>query len=186
LIGVGCISSAAYAMRATVLGQKMETDPETQQVLRERRDRFTGEVIREWETIIVPGTDGEAGTDFEFDCAAEAVITGGLNTQGTAERFTSKGKVETVDFVIIRFSPKIILNRRMQITNLRNKRTGEVLWVEEEQKDEAGDYIPTIFNVNGVSPVTDIFGNHIENYALLSRAEVQAEWNSPETEDDNG
>lgn len=183
MIGVGCISSAAYAMRATVLGQKPEIDPSTQQVLRERRDPFTGEVIREWETIIVPGTDD---TPFEFDCAAEAVITGGLNTQGTAERFTSKGEVETVDFVIIRFSPKIILNRRMQITNLRNKRTGEVLWVEEEQKDEAGDFIPTIFNVNGVSPVTDIFGNHIENYALLSRAEVQAGWNSPETEDDNG
>jgi hypothetical protein len=63
------------------------------------------------------------------------------------------------------------ITKRDRVTNIRNAR-GQIIWKEEEMENE-GVYKSTTFDVLGVTPVLDPFGNHIENYALLERAEVQ-------------
>lgn len=182
----GCSLSAKNTMRATVLRPGTSTpNPENQESGywdESARHPITNEIIRVWvpeETEIEdnPDTKHDEGW-FTFPCEARSVVTGGLNTQGTAERWTTKGEYEDVDFVTIKYSPKIILTKRDRITNIRGA-DGEILWVEEGMKDPEGKhtYKPTIFDVNGVSPLVDPFNNHIENYALLSRATSQ----NPET-----
>ena len=86
---------------------------------------------------------------------------------GTTERFTSHGVLESVDYVKMTFPRFIKISKRDRITNIRNRK-GQVVWAEEEH-----DGSPTVFNVMGVTPVLDPFGNWIENFALLARSEDQ-------------
>lgn len=138
-----------------------------------QQDEDSGALIRVWvpdTDDVVENPDAVTGGMLEgrrFKCMARGFTDGGIRVAGTTERFSSRGTLETVDFVTIKFPKNVILTRRDRVTDIRNARN-ELLWKEEEFDDSA-----TIFEVNGVTPIIDPFGNHVENSALLQRAEVQ-------------
>lgn len=185
-VGWGCITSLKYDQTATLLRQGygssvpiigtdevLHEDSETTGPYVTKQDPITGAIIRVWEpAIIVP--DDPATPDineeqvFNFECQARGIITGGLNSQGTAERWTSKGTYENVDFVEMQVAPSVIITKRDRVTNIRNSR-GEIVWREEEY----GSMKPTVFDVRGVMPSLDPFGSLVEWYVLLERTEDQ-------------
>lgn len=132
----------------------------------------TGEPIRVWvpaETPDDPTTeDIDERQTFRFPCQARSIITGGLNSQGTTERWTTKGNYDNVDFIEIQVPPNITITKRDRITNVTDS-NGKVIWREEEY----GDFSPTVFDVLGVAPSLDPFGSVVEYFILAARAEVQ-------------
>jgi hypothetical protein len=151
-------------MFATVLNQG-PTAPDTEGHWVDRQDEDTGEITRVWVTdsdVDTPGTQQR-----EIPCIVRGVVDGGIRVAGTTERYTPAGIYENVDFAKMSFPAGIVVTKRDRITNIKN-RDGVIIWKEEEFDSAA-----TVFDVLGVTPITDPFGKHIENMALLQRAEVQ-------------
>lgn len=194
-IGFGCITSAKYDQKATLLRQGYASDAPAIRPAKDTEDDnysgleggyemvqhpVTGQIERVWvpAKIPVPGavddptTTGEDEREdlqvFRFECQARPIITGGLNSQGTTERWTTKGTYENVDFIEVQFPANIVVTKRDRITNITDSR-GNVIWREEEH----GSFKPTIFDVQGVAPSLDPFGSVIEYFALCKRAESQ-------------
>lgn len=177
-----CLTSARFNMSALVLSQGQPTpgNPEEGHSpnghYEYQQDPDTGAMIRVW--VIVPddvpeppsavSTPGGMMEGTRFKCMARGFTDGGIRVAGTTERFSSRGTIDTVDFVTIKFPKFVILSRRDRVTDIRNNKN-VLLWKEEEFDDA-----PTVFEVNGVTPIIDPFGNHIENSALLQRAEIQS------------
>jgi len=155
-------------MYATVLNQGPTApgpteDPEGHWV--DKQDPDTGEITRVWTADDNPTEAGEQRRI--IPCIVRGVIDGGIRVAGTTESYTPSGVYNSVDFVKMSFPANVKLNKRDRITNITN-RQGEIIWLEEEFTSA-----PTVFDVMGVTPVVDPFGTHVENFALLQRAEVQ-------------
>jgi hypothetical protein len=151
-------------MTATVLSQGDYGTTSAASNFSNKQDPETGEMIRVWTT----DTSEAAGTQLrDIQCIARGILDGGIRVAGTTERFNPQGIIESVDYVKIQFPASEVISKRDRITNIRNRK-GTVIWTEEEYNGA-----PTVFEVLGVTPVTDPFGNHVENSALLQRAEVQ-------------
>lgn len=167
-----CLTGARFNMEASVLHQEVD-NPAT--IIDEsgswvnRQDPDSGEIIRVWlpATPDDPDTPLVDETTFEtFPCIARGIIDGGIRVAGTTERFDEM--YEGVDFVRIQFPASVKLSRRDRVTNIRGS-NGEIIWREYDQPDAP----PTVFNVNGATPIIDPFGNHMEYMVLLERAEIQ-------------
>jgi hypothetical protein len=163
---MSCLLSSRFNMRATVLRQ-VGTNPqenpgghwETQQ------DPETGDIIRVWvadEDADEPGNQG-----LVINCIIRGVTNGGIRVAGTTQRYSEV--YENIDWATLAFPKKYILSKRDRITNVTNSK-GELIWKEEEIEGAPA----TVFIVMGVTPVVDPFGNHIENTALIQRAQVQS------------
>lgn len=101
-------------------------------------------------------------------CSARAILEGGIRVTSTTERYSTRGTLDTVDYINFEFPANEVITRRDRITDIRD-RDGNLVWIEEESTSR-----PTIFEVTGVSPVTDPFGGHIKNTSLLARADDQS------------
>jgi len=132
------------------------------------QDPDTGQIKEVWVPVDQPD-DPETPQDesvLVMPCIVRPVVDGGIRVAGTTERIGAL--YENVDFVIMSFPREIILTKRDRVTDIRD-RSGQILWVDEEF--EGNPTRSTVFNVNGVSPQLDAFNRHIENRALLERAE---------------
>lgn len=174
-----CLTSARFNMSALLMvpGTAPDADPNTgtpNGQYEYQQDPDSGALVRVW----VPATDeipeSQAAVEEglmegrRFKCMARGFTDGGIRVAGTTERWSSRGTIDTVDFITIKFPKNVILTRRDRVTDIRNSEA-ELLWKEEEFDNSA-----TIFEVNGVTPIVDPWGKHIENSALLQRAEVQS------------
>lgn len=182
-IGFICATSAKYEQKATLLRPEAdlksrssagtETPTESGGWVTEQHP-ITGQPIRKWvdaiELVDDPDTPDidESVTSFRFTCQARSIITGGLNSQGTTQRWTSKGDYENVDFVELQVPKDVLITKRDKVTNITDSR-GNVIWKEEEY----GRMTPTVFNVRGVAPSVDPFGHVVEQFVLLERSEAQ-------------
>lgn len=164
---MGCLVSTKFTMLADILHQGAVSDPVQLGHYETRQDEDSGAIIRVWVEDIDQNQPGvQADT---IPCEIRGIIDGGIRVAGSTERFSSRGSYEMVDFARMKFPAQIIITRRDRITRVRSqKRPEQVIWLEEEWDDR-----PTTFDVMGVTPITDPFGNHVENMALLQRAEVQ-------------
>jgi len=54
----------------------------------------------------------------------------------------------------------ITINRTFRVSNIRDRITGEILWLSEQRQ-------PIEFNVLGVTPIQDPFGRNVEYEILL-------------------
>lgn len=121
------------------------------------QDPDSGEIKEVW--TILPSGIG-------IYCAFHGILDGGIRVSGTTERF---GAIyENIDWAKMNFGPFEKIDKRAQITNVRNL-SGTVIWREEEMAGSP----PTVFDVQGVIPVVDGLGRHTENVGLLQRHEVQ-------------
>lgn len=157
-----CLTSARMNMTATVLRQYVDNNEATGHY-EVYQDPESGEIIRKW---IETDPDDPDAVALIIPCSARPIVNSGMKGAGTTEEWGER--YVDVDWIKMSFPAHIILSNRDRITDIKS-RAGVVVWKEEQ----IGDAIATVFDIVGISPVTDPFGNHIENLALLRRAEVQ-------------
>lgn len=166
-----CITSARFNMTSTVLTQDDQGQYDDNNLgevghWENRQDPETGEIIRVWVVEdadpVAPGVQAKT-----VKCIVRGILDGGIRVAGTTERYTPQGLIESVDYVKMQFPASVTITKRDRVTNIANRK-GIIIWREEES-----DNAPTIFDVQGVTPVVDPFGNLIEWSALLQRSEAQ-------------
>lgn len=163
-----CISSARYDCTAVILKESGSPETRTEGDYAYVQDPISGSISRTW-----AGTTASPG-GILIDCAAKGFVSTGIHGQGTeaviSEKFYKR------DMVRIEFSSNIHLTDKDKVTEIRYKKTGQLIWREEEREIlGSGEWteVPTVFNVIGVTPVIQPFVGHIENSAMLERSEVQ-------------
>jgi hypothetical protein len=100
-----------------------------------------------------------------IDCYAKGIITNSISTRA-ADKQQFSNKYTNEQLIQIRTIEKI--NIRHKITNIRNK-NGGYIWTELNYPTET----PTVFEVIGVTPITDPFGNVIAYNSTAKRSENQ-------------
>lgn len=164
-----CLTSARFTMKATVLSQgSYGSDSVTEAgYFTDRQNPLTFEIERVWVPLDSDPVTG--GTQpYEFDCVVRGIVDGGIRVAGTTERLTPSGTIESADYARMQFPPNVPISKRDRIYNVKDS-NGVLAWKEEEYNGAA-----TVFDVLGVTPIFDPFNNHIENHALLQRADVQS------------
>jgi hypothetical protein len=153
-------------MRATVLRQT-GTNPQQNPGghWENRQDPDSGAIERVW----IPDEDADTpgAQTLVINCMVRGVTNGGIRVAGTTQRYSEI--YENIDWAMMVFPKSITLTKRDRLTNITNSK-GELIWTEEEIDGNPA----TVFLVMGATPVIDPFGNHIENTALLQRAQVQS------------
>ncbi|AXH66562.1 hypothetical protein SEA_STARBOW_53 [Streptomyces phage Starbow] len=163
---MSCLISSRFNMRATVLRQAGTNPQENPGGHWETvQDPDSGAIERVW----VPDEDSDTPGDqtLVIKCMVRGVTNGGIRAAGTTQRFSEI--YENVDWAIIQFPASVALSKYDRVTNISNSK-GQLIWREEEINQAPA----TVFQVMGSTPVIDPFGNHIENTALLQRAQVQS------------
>lgn len=165
-----CITGARFTMSAELLRTVTQADLDSDSDPTggnwvQIQDPITGAILNQW----VPGADDPETPEYEatpvtVDCVARGIVSGGIRASGTAENFGDT--YENIDLVRLWTPARVQITKRDRVTNIREKRGGRVVWLDEESGDS-----PTVFNVNGVTPLFDAFNRHIENFVLLERAE---------------
>lgn len=169
-----CLTGNRFSMNAEVLTWTGITQSDSTTVDQSGtwvtyQDPITGEILNRWIPTSTGETDNpdtpgdESLTTVTIPCLARGIVDGGIRVAGTTERFGDM--YENIDFVKLWTPAHVRVTKRDRITNIRWKKGGEVIWLDEE-----GDSAPTIFNVNGVTPLFDAFNRHVENFVLLERA----------------
>jgi len=117
----------------------------------------------------VSGKSGQTKDQWVFvetmQVGIQTITSDGIRVAATTERYGEK--YENVDWLTLK-TPKSI-SRSCRITNIRQKKDGPALFVEEELKGSP----PTWYNINGQAPTLGPFGEVIEWTGLISRGEVQ-------------
>ena len=117
------------------------------------QDRDTGIIKKEWLFIkTVP-------------CSAKGVISNSISTR-SSDRQVIDTRYQNEQFIQVRTSEK--LNMRNKLTNIRTKK-GTVIWSEINYPTET----PTVFEIVGITPVTDPFGEIIAYNTMAKRSENQ-------------
>ena len=129
------------------------------------QDPITKEILREWVPVV------EEDKAFSVKCDVRGIIDGGIRVAGTTERFDNR-IYNNVDFAHMFTGANVVISKRDRVTNVRNAKSGNIIWVEEELNMVDGNFPPTVFGVLGVTPITDAWGNHIENKILLQREDI--------------
>lgn len=137
------------------------------------QDDITGALNRVWfpdSAVVQPRTG--AGTTpkvniqrFDIECYVRGFPEVGFRSSANTENWED-GIYKAMESIQMSFPAKYVLNRRQFVTNIRG-RDDRLLWLEEETGQ------PTVFEVQGVTPTFDPFGRHIDNLAVLKRAEIQ-------------
>lgn len=166
-----CLTGAKFTMLADVYRQtasdKTTTgDLGTHELL---YNDITGSVDRKWKPVV---QESDEQTAFSIKCQGNPIVNKGSTIgRSTNEKFMS-GEYEQSDYIYLTYPASYTLSNRDRITNVRNAITNKVIWVDEEKDaDESGIFPSTVFEIIGITPIVDLFGNHIENRALLGRAD---------------
>lgn len=117
------------------------------------QDEYTGAIKKEWNYYTT------------VNCSAKGVISNATTTR-TGDRQVLGNKYKYDQFVEIRTIEKI--NVRHKITNIRNQK-GAFIWTELDYPTET----PTVFEVVGMTPITDPFGTVIAYNTTAKRSENQ-------------
>jgi len=117
------------------------------------QDADTGSIKKEWQF------------DRTVPCSAKGVISNSSSIR-TGDRQTLSNKYVNEQMLQIRTSEKIIL--REKITNIRDSE-GTVIWEELNFPSNT----PTVFEVMGVTPMTDPLGGILGYNSTVKRSENQ-------------
>lgn len=175
----------ATVRRGAVINDQAATpsDPITVETGRfvRHQDPDTGDVDYVWEEIEIQPESPDPvlprqAPEYQIDCQGKAFTDTGYRSASNTEEF-DKGIYRVYEYVELRYGPQHNLSRRDVVTSIRDKRTGKLLWAEEDAERVLPDgtvvYPATIFEVIGANPIIDPFGMHIENSTVLKRAAVQ-------------
>jgi hypothetical protein len=171
-----CLTSARFNMRADILkaagSPSMATDntnTEDAGTWQYRQNEDSGAIETFWQpddptTQDVDETFG--GKTIEgVHLIARGIMDGGIRVAGTTERFSEI--YENVDWVKATFPSGTSITKKDRVTNISSR--GKLVWTNEEADGNPA----TVFEVMGVTPVIDPFGQVLELSVLLQRSEVQ-------------
>lgn len=138
-----CLFTSKYTMLAHFFGQTQTRNE-------------AGQVTRVWDRdnpFIVPN-------------ATRGILGGGIRVVGSTQTWDED--YEAVEWAKMKVSTTVIrqnggtgnISRRFRVSHIRDERTNNILWVAED-----GD--PVEFNIMGVTPVIDPFGQLTEYELLL-------------------
>lgn len=119
----------------------------------DEQDPDTGALLKEWNYYDT------------LDCSAKGIVSNATSTRSN-DRQTIDNRYKLDQHVEIRTVEKI--NMRHKITNIRNSK-GQVIWTELNYPSET----PTVFEVVGVTPMTDPFGVIVGYNTTIKRSENQ-------------
>jgi hypothetical protein len=122
------------------------------------RDEDTGQMLRTWD--YVEGNDINYDAGEEVVCIARGIMGGGIRVVGSTERWEED--YLPIDWAKIQVPPDTVVTKRHRLGNIKDG-VGNVNW-----KTNQGN--PAIFNVVGVTPVIDPFGQPIELDILVKKA----------------
>ena len=117
------------------------------------QDPDTGALIKEWHYVDT------------LSCGAKGIVSNSASTR-TYDKQSVGNRYKFEQFVEIRTAEKI--NIRHKITNIRNAK-GVPIWTELDYPSET----PTVFEVIGVTPITDPFGTIVAYNTTIKRSENQ-------------
>ena len=117
------------------------------------QDPDTGALIKEWNYVD------------SMPCYAKGVVSNSTSAR-SGDKQTFDNRYHNLQMVQIRTVTKLSI--RNKITNIRTK-NGEVIWTELDYPSET----PTVFEVTGVTPITDPFGEILAYNAIAKRSENQ-------------
>lgn len=147
---------AQYNMTAEVLKQVGDPSLNVSGRWEYRQNEVSGSIERVW----VSDTSPEPGQQISiFPCFAKGI------SMKTGETF--EATYSNKEYVELKYPPGVSLSRRDKITKIGNN--DGVIWLEEE----IDRVKPTVFNIQSITPITDVLGVHVQNVAVLFRAEVQ-------------
>jgi hypothetical protein len=117
------------------------------------QDENTGAIVKQWNFYdTVP-------------CYAKGIISNSA-TGRSGDRQAITTRYENVQYIEVRTSTKLSL--RDKITNIRTEH-GETIWTELNFPSDT----PTVFEIVGVTPMTDPFGDVLAWNSTLKRSENQ-------------
>lgn len=117
------------------------------------QDENTGAILKQWNYIE------------SVDCFAKGVISNSTSARNSDKQsFDNRYKNEQM--IQIRTVKK--LNIRHKITNIKNK-NGSFVWTELDYPSDT----PTVFEVRGVTPISDPFGEVLGYNTIAIRSENQ-------------
>lgn len=117
------------------------------------QDLDTGAILKEWNYIE------------SVDCYAKGVVSNSTSSRNS-DRQNFDNRYKNEQMIQIRTIKK--LNIRHKITNIKNK-NGTFVWTELDYPSET----PTVFEVTGVTPITDPFGEVLAYNTIAVRSENQ-------------
>jgi hypothetical protein len=117
----------------------------------------SGQIIRQW----------DREDPYIVQNLTEGILGGGIRVVGSTETW---GQDYTpIEWVKMYIANQIVdddergpvtLNRRFRVSNIRDRVTGERLWVDDDRRDIE-------FHVMGITPIQDPFGRNVEYEILL-------------------
>lgn len=119
----------------------------------EEQDPDTGAIVKEWNYYKT------------ISCSAKGVISNSTSSRAN-DRQVLGNKYQNEQFLQVRTIQR--LTAREKITNIQSAQ-GEVIWRELDFPTET----PTVFEVIGITPITDPYGNIIAYNSTLKRSENQ-------------
>lgn len=119
----------------------------------DKQDPNTGAIQKEW------------NYSKTIDCSAKGMVSNSTSTR-TNDRQQLDNRYINNQLIQIRCAEKI--NIRHKITNIRNK-DNEYIWTELDYPTET----PTVFEVVGMTPITDPFGVSMGYNITAKRSENQ-------------
>lgn len=161
-----CLLGARFSMTAEILseiGVNSNSNSPDQGTWVSSQDPITGERNSRW--VSAPDNPSTPGAVKKtVPCIARGVVDGGIRVAGTTENFGDW--YESVEYVKMWTPARHILKKGDRVTSIRKGATGPVIWLDEEHDNE-----PTVFDVQGCTPLFDAFNKHIENYIMLKRSD---------------
>lgn len=137
-----------------------------------KQDPDSGEVITFFDPKGVPDPNKPPfnGAPYDVQCYARAYTALGYRSSANRETYIA-GDYSELESVQFDFPKNVVLNHQSLVTNLRASQSTSDLhnffWLDGATGK------PTVWEVQGVSPVHDPFGKWIRNTTVLKRAEVQ-------------
>ena len=117
------------------------------------QDPETGSINKEWQYYKT------------LDCSAKGMVSNSTSTRAN-DRQQLDNRYRNEQMIQVRCAEKI--NIRHKITNIRNKE-GEFIWTELNYPTET----PTVFEVVGMTPISDPFGVSMGYNITAKRSENQ-------------
>lgn len=172
---VVCLTASRFTMNAEVLTQvgqnPVNFDEDTENdtgTWESYQDPITGAILNTWvstDESNVPLLEGSLEPVRTIDCLARGITgTAIARTAGSSEDFGDT--YQNIEIVRMWVPASVRLSKRDRVTNIRSKKGGAVVWIDEEYGDR-----PTVFNVDGVVPEFDPFNNHAQNLVMLQKVD---------------
>lgn len=166
---VRCIGGVKFSMKATVLtrlpSDGVVPNASTTGTYVPQQDPDSGDMITVFVPDATPGTSPPA--QYDIECYARGYTELGFRSSANREVYL-KQEYTAFEAVEFNFPAKYDkLTRQSFVTNIRDPRISKTLWIEEETG------LPTVFQVQSVTPLFDMFGKLREWSTVLLRAEIQ-------------